>query len=640
METGVPAEGSYEYDSLPRGHWVRILKILPGSFDDPLVCELVSTDLDAAPSYKALSYVWGDHGKVESITCSGFQREVTVNLFEGLRRMRGLDRVETTWADAICINQTDKHEKSSHVNQMADIYDRAAEVVVWLGDDNDGLADIAFRGICQINELIRNGTDAIWVSAPSEVLSVESGSLVSSRPRMIFQSTLPAILGASVADAIRNLFQLAWFTRVWVLQEVGLATVATACWGSSHVDFQEIGEFIHHAMVHGNLNTVLRRDITDVISGSPYHALHNVWFTYNKQNSWVSRSHVLMSRIKWMSEVSKTDLVLVLEASRMMNATDPLDHVFAFLGHPKALQPGTEDTLIQADYDTDLKTLHYSLASKMAETSLNFLVQVQNLAEDIDLRNEEPSWIPQWHINDPRAPIAFWEAFDASNVELTPLPGRSVARVSKTMLKVSALLFDTVEAHTQTMKKSCFEDPRHGCADLIEECWDLTADIPSIYGDFALFAFAATLKCHIRSKRATDVESDEVVRDLTQYCALRKPELLESKLGTTASMYNDEELLESSRRHFGHYFMRYGVNRRFFTSAGGYYGLGPSCMEWGDVCAILFGADVPFILRPTEIKGIYRLVGEAYMHGAMYGEVVEKWEQHEARWAKSDVCIV
>lgn len=457
---------------------------------------------------------------------------------------------------------------------------------------------------------------------------------------MIPQSTLPATLEASVANAVKSLFQLAWFTRVWVLQEVGLATVATACWGSSHVDFQEIGEFIHHAMLPGNPTLVLRQDIMDVISGSPYHALHSVWFTYDKQNSWVSRNPVLMSRIKWMAEVFKTDIVLVLEASRMMNATDPLDHVFAFLGHPKALQPGTKDTLIQANYDTDLNTLHYSLASKMAETSLNFLVQVQNLAEDIDLRNEEPSWIPQWHINNPTAPIAFWEAFDASLVESTSLPGRSVASVSKSMLKVSAMLFDTVEAHTQTIKKSSFEDPQRGCADLIEECWDLAAHIQNIYGESSLFAFAATLKCYIRSKTANEVESDEVVRDLTQYCALRKPELLESKLGTAASMYNDEELLESSRRHFGHYLMRYGVNRRFFTSAGGYYGLGPSCMERGDVCAILFGADVPFILRPTEIKGIYRLVGEAYMHGAMYGEVVEKWEQREARWAKSDVCIV
>lgn len=262
----------------------------------------------------------------------------------------------------------------------------------------------------------------------------------------------------------------------------------------------------------------------------------------------------------------------------------------------------------------------------MAETSLNFLVQVQNLAEYIDLRNEEPSWIPQWHINNPTAPIAFWEAFDASLVESTPLPRSSVSSVSKSMLKISAVLLDTVEAHTQTMKKSRFEDPQHEYADLIEECWDLAAHIQNIYGESSLFAFAATLKCYIKSNTATEVDyhGSEVVRDLTQYWALRKPGMLESKLGAATSTYNDKQVSESSRRYFGWYFREYGINRRFFTSAGGYYGLGPSCMEQGDVCAILFGADVPFILRPTEVKGIYRLVGEVYKHGVIYGEVVER----------------
>lgn len=319
---------------------------------------------------------------------------------------------------------------------------------------------------------------------------------------MILQSTLPLILDLSVANAIKNLFQLTWFTRVWILQEVGLATIATACWGSSRIEFHEIGEFIHHAMVHGSLNTVLRQDIKDVISGSPYYALHNVWYTYDKNNSWVNRSTVLSPYIKKLAEVCKMDILLVLEASRMMNATDPLDHVFAYLGHPKATQPGTKDTLIQADYNTDLKTLHHLLASKIAETSLNFLAHVQNTAEEIELREEEPSWIPQWHINSPGAPNAFWETWDASLVKSMPLTGTNVASVSETTLKASALLFDTVQAYTPTMKKSDFEDSQYECAALIEECWDLAARFQNAYGESSLFAFAATLKCYFKSTKS------------------------------------------------------------------------------------------------------------------------------------------
>lgn len=638
---GAMAEGPYQYDTLPQGRWFRILRVLPGRFDDPLVCELASTALDVAPPYRALSYVWGDHGKVESITCSGFRREITTNLFEGLRRIRRTEDAEIAWADAICINQTDKKERSSQVNMMGEIYDRAAEVVVWLGDDNDGIADIAFNGLCQVNKLIRDGADTVWSSVPNEGRSVGKSSDESSAPTMILRSTLPAVLHPSVANAIKGLFQLAWFTRVWTLQEVGLATIATACWGSSQVEFHEIGVFIHYAMLHGNLNTILRQDIKDVISGSPYYALHNVWFTYDKQNSWVGRNPVLSSRIEQMAEVFTIDILLVLEASRMMHATDPLDHVFAFLGHPKALQPGTKKTLIQANYNTDLQTLHHLLASKIAETSLNLLVQVQNMAEDIEPGNEQPSWIPQWHINNSGAPIALWEAFDASLVKTMPLSGRTVASVSHNTLKASALLFDTVRAHTPTMKRSDFEDTEHECATMIEKCWDLTAQSENAYGGTSLFAFAATLRCYHKTNTTTELEHCEVMGDLTQYCAIRKPGMLESKLGVTASMFNDKQLLElSPRRNYGVYFKQYGTNRRFFTSVGGYFGLGPRCMEQGDVCAILFGADVPFILRPTETGGTFRLVGQAYMHGVMYGEVVNEWDVCGEVSGWKDICIV
>lgn len=41
-------------------------------------------------------------------------------------------------------------------------------------------------------------------------------------------------------------------------------------------------------------------------------------------------------------------------------------------------------------------------------------------------------------------------------------------------------------------------------------------------------------------------------------------------------------------------------------------------MTEGDICCILFGAPVPFVLRPAG-NG-YRLVGEAYVHGIMKGE--------------------
>lgn len=390
-------------------------------------------------------------------------------------------------------------------------------------------------------------------------------------------------------------------------------------------------------MIYSNLETTLRQDIKDVISGSPYYALHNVWSTYDKKNSWVSRSPVLSSLVAWMTENTNIDFILVLEASRKLNATNHLDHVFAFLGHPKATQPGTNQTLIQADYGTDMETLDYLLASKLAETSLNFLVQVQNVAEDIEPKNDKPSWIPEWHINKPEAPIAFWEAWDASLVSSMPPTTKSVGRVSGNTLKASALLFDTVRAHTPTMKSSGFEHPLHRSAAMIEQCWGLAASRQSIY-EHALIALAATLRCYNRTKATTDSELRDLGHNLLRYCGINKPGMLEGRMRST--IHSSDGLSFSSKYIFGDYFKEYGTNRRFFTSVGGYFGLGPSCMEQEDVCAISFGADVPIILRPTETDGTFRLVGQAYMHGVMYGEVVNKWNASGQASGWEDICIV
>ena len=79
------------------------------------------------------------------------------------------------------------------------------------------------------------------------------------------------------------------------------------------------------------------------------------------------------------------------------------------------------------------------------------------------------------------------------------------------------------------------------------------------------------------------------------------------------------------------------AHRRLFQTRDGYIGLGPARMEVGDEIWILKGGSMPFLLRPAgeyEFKRVsggkrhcYRLVGECYVHGLMYGEAVEDRNQ-------------
>ena len=49
----------YQYDSLPRGSFIRMLTLYPGERDDPLKGKLEFFDIDSPESYEPLSYVWG-----------------------------------------------------------------------------------------------------------------------------------------------------------------------------------------------------------------------------------------------------------------------------------------------------------------------------------------------------------------------------------------------------------------------------------------------------------------------------------------------------------------------------------------------------------------------------------------------------
>jgi hypothetical protein len=51
--------------------------------------------------------------------------------------------------------------------------------------------------------------------------------------------------------------------------------------------------------------------------------------------------------------------------------------------------------------------------------------------------------------------------------------------------------------------------------------------------------------------------------------------------------------------------------------------------EPGDVVAILLGSTVPVLLRPGE-QGMYSVLGEAYIHGIMYGEGLEQLGKNSA----------
>ena len=93
---------------------------------------------EAAPSYTAVSYTWGDQQPTSTIRLDGKLFSVRPNLLSCLYYLSqahhkaevGWDWI---WVDAICINQQDDREKSEQVGLMSRTYSDARMVSVWLG---------------------------------------------------------------------------------------------------------------------------------------------------------------------------------------------------------------------------------------------------------------------------------------------------------------------------------------------------------------------------------------------------------------------------------------------------------------------------------------------------------------------------
>src|SRR5262249_32717490 len=134
-----PPSSQFGYTPLdPERKEIRLLLLRPSlSKSTPIELSLHHIFLSDSPFYFALSYAWGDRENLETVLLDGHPFPVTLNLFAFFKKFRHRTEVRPIWVDAICINQLDCQERSSQVNIMALIYNKATATLLWLGDEAD-----------------------------------------------------------------------------------------------------------------------------------------------------------------------------------------------------------------------------------------------------------------------------------------------------------------------------------------------------------------------------------------------------------------------------------------------------------------------------------------------------------------------
>jgi hypothetical protein len=200
------------YQVLPKDD-IRLLVLEPGFGDQPLKCGLKHSKLcDPIDSkYEALSYAWGSDKLSKTIILSSHKFDVTQNLFDALLELRQRDTETVLWIDALSINQNDTAEQSHQVQAMSKIYERAKEVIAWLGpvteDEEQGLKRLLTAGASDFERLLIPFED-------------------------------------SVRKAIGLLMDRPYWSRAWTVQEIGFARLARIQCGRYSMTFEALQQIL------------------------------------------------------------------------------------------------------------------------------------------------------------------------------------------------------------------------------------------------------------------------------------------------------------------------------------------------------------------------------------------------------------
>jgi hypothetical protein len=124
----------------------------------------------------------------------GFQYAIGENLDAALRRVRSETSTTVVWADAVCVNQADIHERSHQVKLMAKIYAGAGTVFSWLGE-----------------------------ATRESATGIEILSYLASHHLFDGKSPWERMPEKDIIRGLEDILQRPYFTRIWIVQEAALS---------------------------------------------------------------------------------------------------------------------------------------------------------------------------------------------------------------------------------------------------------------------------------------------------------------------------------------------------------------------------------------------------------------------------------
>ena len=221
---------------------------------------------------------------------------------------------------AICINQTDNAKKNQQVQMMQLIYRHAQGLIIWMnspgmtGDRRHIDANIT-KGLKAFARAHRAGRDTKWLARLLED-PYSRTEFVDVSPEGLFRST-GNVDSAEPGGFWFNLvkfFDQEWWRRVWVRQEIAMSQSASAFFGESIIDWEDVAAVSHWVKL---FTTDLDEKIRDM---------------GGKNRSGAYSGEDLQDFRQTLQRKGDLDFQRMLIHARTCEATDPRDKVFAILG--------------------------------------------------------------------------------------------------------------------------------------------------------------------------------------------------------------------------------------------------------------------------------------------------------------------
>lgn len=580
-----------------------MLIIEPGEPHDDLGCRLkeVPSPLLETERYEALSYAWGDDNSSEYICvtsddepphehfCSRFY--IKPNLVKVLERLRLKDKERTIWIDAICIDQENLSERASQVLLMREIYANARQVLIWLGEKQDG-DEHAFEYLDRICTRLHEVED-----------NLEEERVNTSK--IMFDQL-------EIRNHLVALLQRRWFHRTWVVQEVASAQKAVFLYGSKLLSWETVSKAV----------TTLRQNTSSAMTFEEASQIR-----HPQENLFAME----MAR-RSANGTFPLSLFELLLATSFNECSDSRDKVYAVLGLATDWQEIRELT---PDYRHDITPEKVFQRFAVWDIKQNRSLRILSCATGNEL-SPLPSWVPDWrNIKNPDA----FSRYNASTrfSAATSMPMRIWFSDHGQVLNVLGEVVDLIKRTgsepkfsriitTIPMQEDCLSRLKTA-HDWLQECYKLAPDANGIMTKNRFNEFWRTMTCGLKADGyPAPVEYGAYFEKYLTFITHKMIDLRDSKESAAFKMVlrigeDDPDskvlsLIESSLE-------KWSSRRRFCTTNKGRLAFVPPDSRSGDLICIFYGGEVPYVLRPSE-PGVYTLIGECYVDGIMHGEAVSE----------------